>query len=65
MCEVVDGRSEQFSGLIVIETDDVFGGGIGSKFHEATDQLRRRFKFGVWVKLMDHAREYGGRTLYQ
>jgi len=65
MYEEVGGKPEQFSGLIVIETDDVLGGGIGSKFHNATDQLRRRFKFGVWVELMEHAREYGGRTLYQ
>ena len=36
----------QVTGLILIETDDLFGGGIGDKYHNAVAELRKRFKFG-------------------
>ena len=65
MYEKVGGVADQFSGLIVVETDDLLGGGIGDKFFEAVAALRSKFKFGKWVELMDQACEYGGRTLKQ
>ena len=55
----------QLSGLLVVETDDLLGGGIGDKFHRAVDQLKRRLKFGKWIVLQEKATEYGGRTLKQ
>ena len=34
------------SGLFVIETDDLLGGGIGPKFANALSTLKETFKFG-------------------
>ena len=56
---------EQFSGLVVVETDDLLGGGIGPKFEAAIEQLRKKYKFGKWKNLMKEQTEYGGRTLRQ
>ena len=53
------------SGLIVIETDDLLGGGIGPKFANALNALQETFKFGSWHWLQDRSRQYGGRTLFQ
>ena len=47
--------SEQLTGLIVIETDDLLGGGIGSKWTNAIAQLRNTFKFGSWTWLREDA----------
>ena len=55
----------QFSGLIVLETDDFFGGGIGDQCHHAINELRKRYNLGKWVDLMDESHEYGGRTIKQ
>lgn len=53
------------SGLVMIETDDLPGGGISDEFHGALSKLRKAFNFGVWKELMDNPREYGGRTIEQ
>ena len=58
-------RDDQLSGLIVMKTDDLLGGGIGDKFHKAVELLRQHFRFGKWIQLMDQSSEYGGRTLKQ
>ena len=63
--KIAGGGKEQLSGLIVVETDDLLGGGIGPQFHDAVTQLRKRYTFGKWKILMDEAAEYGGRTLQQ
>ena len=56
---------QQLVGVIVIETDDFLMGGLGDKWNNALDQLRRRFKFGSWTELMGVSKEYGGRTIIQ
>ena len=58
------GKTE-LSGLIVVETDDLLGGGIGEKFNQAVANIRKRFKFGKWIRLQEEQTEYGGRTLKQ
>ena len=65
MYEKIHGKEEQLSGLIVVETDDLLGGGIGPRFQNAVAQLKKRYTFGKWKVLMDEATEYGGRTLRQ
>ena len=39
-------RQQRITGLIVIETDDLLGGGIGDKFHTAVKNLRKRSNIG-------------------
>ena len=63
--ETINEQPECLSGLVVIETDDLLGGGIGDEFHAAIKQLWEAYKFGKWVHLMDSPTEYGGRTLKQ
>ena len=65
MYETLKGKENQFSGLIVTETDDLLGGGIGPKFQRAVEERKKRYTFGKWKILMDEATEYGGRTLRQ
>ena len=62
---MLDGKSDQFSGLICVETDDLLGGGIGPKFHAAVERLRKTYTFGKWKNLMKESTEYGGRSLRQ
>ena len=59
------GEGLRQSGLIIIETDDLLGGGIGPKFQYAIEELQKIFKFGSWHWLMERSRQYGGRTLFQ
>ena len=66
MYEKMAGKDKsQLTGLIVVETDDLLGGGTGPKFHDAVEQLKKRYKFGKWKVLMEESTEYGGRTLRQ
>ena len=66
MYEKMHGKEKpQLSGLIVVETDDLLGGGTGPSFHFAVEQLKKRYTFGKWKVLMDESTEYGGRTLRQ
>ena len=65
MYEDLGAGKPELSGIIVIETDDLLGGGIGDKFHDAVKRLTTRFKFGKWVELQEKSCEYGGRTLKQ
>ena len=58
-------KADQLNGFVVIETDDLLGGGIGEKFHAAIEILRERFTFGKWVALQERATDYGGRTIKQ
>jgi hypothetical protein len=60
-----EGPENQLSGLVLVETDDLLGGGIGGQFFEAIKTLRRKYNFGKWNELMDASHEYGGRTLQQ
>ena len=57
--------TSHLTGLIVIETDDLLGGGIGAKWTNAIAQLRNTFKFGSWTWLQEGPTQYGGRTLQQ
>ena len=63
--EDLGNKKQELSGLIVVETDDLLGGGIGLGFQKAVDHIRRKFVFGKWIALKDEATEYGGRTLRQ
>ena len=65
MYEDMGAGTEELSGLIVIETDDLLGGGVGDKFHKAVTELKKRFTFGKWIYLQEQSTEYGGRTLKQ
>ena len=65
MYETLGGKPMQFSGLVVMETDDFLCGGIGDKYYEAISVLRSKYNFGKWVQLLDNSYEYGGRTLTQ
>ena len=66
MYEVLPPKNTMsLSGLIVIETDDLLGGGIGPKFANALNTLQETFKFGSWHWLQERSRQYGGRTLFQ
>jgi len=60
-----EGEEMKFTGLIIVETDDLLGGGIGDHFHKSVAELRKKYNFGKWVELMDQSHEYGGRTLRQ
>eukprot|EP00971_Amphidinium_carterae_P166027 3290721-Amphidinium_carterae.1 len=51
-------------GWIVIETDDLFGGGLGTKWDGAIEKLRSQYKFGHWTAVTDGV-EYGGRRVTQ
>ena len=53
------------TGLTVIETGDLLGGGTSDKFHNATVALKKRFDLEKWVELSEKSAEYGGRTLHQ
>ena len=64
-CVVLMYDQEQLTGLIVIETDDLLGGGIGPKFADALQRLRKRFNFGSWNSLQEKPIQYGGRTIFQ
>jgi hypothetical protein len=37
-------------GVISIETDDLLGGGIGTKWDTSIEKLRKKFEFGRWEK---------------
>ena len=63
--ETHNGVDETLTGLVVIETDDLLGGGIGEAFFEAVKTLKETYKFGKWVWLQENSTEYGGRTLKQ
>ena len=63
--KLVAEETVSLSGLIIIETDDLLGGGIGPKFQHAIEELQKMFKFGSWHYLKDRPRQYGGRTLFQ
>ena len=65
MYERMGKAHEQLSGLTVVETDDLLGGGVGDKFMDAVNQLRARVNVGKWQELTVSATEYGGRTLRQ
>ena len=41
--ETLFGKPLQLSGLVVVETDDLLGGGRGPRYHEAIDALRKRY----------------------
>ena len=62
-----DGEPDQeprFCGLLVIETDDLLGGGVGDKFEDAIIKLKKKFslwKVGLTPKRADGVR----RTLAQ
>ena len=56
---------QKLSGLLVIETDDLLGGGITREYHDAKAKLRKRFNFGSWTELSERSTQYGGRTLVQ
>ena len=51
--------------MIVVETNDLFGGGIGDRHHQSVENLRNRLRFGKWVGLTKDPCEYGRRTLKQ
>jgi len=59
------GPKNQLSGLVLVETDDLLGGGTGDQFSEAIATLRRKYNSGKWNELMDNSHEYGERTLRQ
>ena len=65
MYERMGSNKDELSGLIVVETDDLLGGGVGDKFLEAVAKLKNKFNFGKWKNLSESATEYGGRTLMQ
>jgi len=65
MYETLNGKENQFSGLICVETDDLLGGGIGPKYQDAITQLRKEYNFGKWKILQEGPTEYGGRTVWQ
>jgi len=48
-----DTDKSSLCGVIVIETDDLLGGGIGPKFDEAMKRLRARFKLCSWHYLQE------------
>ena len=48
-----------------VETNDLLGGGIGSKFQAAIAALRKAYNFGKWQQLVEISTEYGGRTSNQ
>ena len=48
MYEKMHGQQFDLCGVIIIETDDLLGAGIGQKFKDAIERLRERFKFGSW-----------------
>ena len=58
-------RTNLFSGRVFVETDDLLGRGIGSKYHAAIAALRKAYNFGKWKELMEVFTEYGGRILKQ
>ena len=58
MYETIKGK-ETLRGLIVVETDDLFGGGIGPNFQKAVETLRKTYQFGKWKKLKDGFTGYG------
>ena len=64
MYETINGVKDALSGLVV-ETDDLLGGGIGQLFQDAMKKLREKFNFGTWHYIKDVPRQYGGRTLRQ
>ena len=59
------GDTDELSGIICVETDDLLGGGCSPKFYDAVQHLRKRYQFGKWKSLMDEPTEYGGRTIKQ
>eukprot|EP00973_Karenia_brevis_P035741 4931691-Karenia_brevis.AAC.1 len=58
MYETLNGKSDQFSGLIFVETDDLLGGGVGSKYEAAVEALRKTYEFGKRKVQMDAPTEY-------
>ena len=65
MYEKLQGKPEQFSGLVCVETDDLLGGGVGPKFQKAIAALRKTYNLGKWKELKESSTEYGVRTLKQ
>ena len=65
MYQILNGRADQFSGVVCAETDDLHGGGEGPKFEAAVDAWRRTYGFGKLKIWLDAHTEYGGRTLRQ
>ena len=64
MYEKMHGKEKaQLSGLIIVETDDLLGGGrdksVAPSFHLAVEALRKRYQCGKWKILMDESAEYG------
>ena len=53
MYEELEGVPNKLSGLVVIATDDLLGGGIGPKFEAAVATLRKTYTFGKFKVFMD------------
>ena len=53
MYEILGRKENQRSGPVFVETDDPLGGEIGDKYLDAVAELRRQFKFGKWMELME------------
>ena len=53
------------SGWIVLEMDDVLGGGNGPLFNEAVKELQNRFKWGKWKYPQDEPVDFSGREVRQ
>ena len=49
---------------MVMETDDLLGGGVSDCFLKAVEDLERTLKFGKRAELQQQSCEYGGRTLW-
>ena len=58
-------KNKNITGRLLIETDDIFPGGIGVKWQKARDELQKSFNWGKWKRLMDGAQSYGGRQVWQ
>jgi len=65
MYETLGGKPKSLSGLVVIETDDLLFGGVGPKYLQGIEAMRKSFTFGAWHDLRLAPKQYGGVTIHQ
>ena len=56
--------TRKLEGILLLQVDDILGGGDSVEFKAQIAHMKERFKFGKWRQLIEKA-EFNGRSIYQ
>eukprot|EP00971_Amphidinium_carterae_P139108 2756919-Amphidinium_carterae.4 len=57
-------ETQELAGIVLLQVDDLLGGGEHPGFKKAVQKLRERYRFGKW-RLLSEGTEFNGRHLHQ